>query len=157
VRTLDLRTSWAPRRNTKGLCAIFQGTSVTLHTILLGVGGTIYNNLQQSHAEALLWASKLHVHSGNYAAKLVHTRRALFSTIINSHQETVSGQVCSPPDPHWSLYFLVKGITVPDTEMASYPWLLWGVVFHCLLSFFFFIQRTETLNCQPTNSGNLET
>jgi hypothetical protein len=37
-------------------------------------------------------ASKLHVHSVNYAAKLVHTRRALSSTIINSHQETVSGQ-----------------------------------------------------------------
>jgi hypothetical protein len=39
-------------------------------------------------------ASKLHVHSVNYAAKLVHTRRALSSTNINSHQETVSGQAC---------------------------------------------------------------
>jgi len=28
----------------KGLCTILQGASVTLHTILLGVGGTIYNN-----------------------------------------------------------------------------------------------------------------
>jgi hypothetical protein len=45
-------------------------------------------------------ASKLHVHSVNYAAKLAHTRRALFSTIINSHQETVSGQACNPLDPH---------------------------------------------------------
>jgi len=31
------------------------------------------------------FASKLHVHSVNYVAKLVHTRRALSSTIINSH------------------------------------------------------------------------
>jgi hypothetical protein len=42
-------------------------------------------------------ASKLHVHSVNFAAKLVHT---LSSTIINSHQEPVSGQACNPPDPH---------------------------------------------------------
>ena len=44
-------------------------------------------------------ASKLHVHSVIYAAKLVHTRRALSSTIIKS-QETVSGQACTPLDPH---------------------------------------------------------
>ena len=45
-------------------------------------------------------ASKLHVHSVNFAAKLVHTRRALSSTVINSHQEQVSGQACNPLDPH---------------------------------------------------------
>ena len=45
-------------------------------------------------------ASKLHVHSVNFAAKLLHTRRALSSTIINSHQEPVSNQTCNPPDPH---------------------------------------------------------
>ena len=39
------------------------------------------------------------VHSVNCAAILVHTRNALSSTIINSHQETVSGQACNPPDP----------------------------------------------------------
>jgi hypothetical protein len=43
--------------------------------------------------------TKLHVHSVNYAAKLVHTRRALSSTVVNSHQETVSGRACSPPGP----------------------------------------------------------
>ena len=37
-------------------------------------------------------ASKLHVHSVNFAAKLVHTRRALFSTVINSHQEPVQAK-----------------------------------------------------------------
>jgi hypothetical protein len=45
-------------------------------------------------------ASKLHVHSVNFAAKLVHTRRALSSTVINSHLEPVSGQACNPLDPH---------------------------------------------------------
>ena len=44
---------------------------------------------------------KLRVHSVNYAAKLVHTRRALDNTIINCHQETVSGQACKPlADPN---------------------------------------------------------
>jgi len=45
-------------------------------------------------------ASKLLVQSVNFAAKFVHTRRALSSTVINSHQEPVSGQACIPPDPH---------------------------------------------------------
>jgi hypothetical protein len=48
-------------------------------------------------------ASKLHVHFVNYAAKLVHTRRALFNTIISSHEETISGPACNPPDPHQSI------------------------------------------------------
>jgi len=43
----------------------------------------------------------------NYVAKLVHTRRALSSTIINSHQEAVSGQACYPPDPHKYFPFLL--------------------------------------------------
>jgi hypothetical protein len=41
------------------------------------------------------------VHSVNFVAKLVHTRRALSSTVINSHQDPVSGQACNPLDPHW--------------------------------------------------------
>jgi len=46
-------------------------------------------------------ASKLDVHSSViYAAEIAHTRRALSSTIINSHQETVSGHTCNRPDPH---------------------------------------------------------
>jgi hypothetical protein len=40
------------------------------------------------------------VHSVNYAARLVHTRRALSSNFINSHHEPVSGQARSPLDPH---------------------------------------------------------
>jgi len=91
----------------KDLCNILQGASVTLHIILLGVGGTIYNThtlklfkelgLNSQRIKKL--ASKLHVHSVNFAAKLVHTRRALSSTVINSHQQPVSGQACNPLDP----------------------------------------------------------
>ena len=47
VRTLDHRTSWAPCWNSKKASApSFKEprSSVTLHTIPLGVGGTIYNN-----------------------------------------------------------------------------------------------------------------
>ena len=79
---------------TKGLRSNLQGASVTLHTILLGVGGTIYNNhtleplqelgLDSQRVKKL--ASKLHVHSVKYAARqIVHTRRALSETIITSH------------------------------------------------------------------------
>ena len=84
-------------------------STVTLHIILLGVGDTIYNThtlkpfkeLGLGSQRVKKLASKLHVHSVNVAAnKLVQTRRALSSTIINSHQELVSGQACIPPDPH---------------------------------------------------------
>jgi len=61
-------------------------------TPTLRVGGTIYNShtlkpfkelgLDSQRVKKL--ASKLHVRSVNFAAKLVHTRRALSSTIINS-------------------------------------------------------------------------
>jgi hypothetical protein len=40
------------------------------------------------------------VHSVNFAAKHAHTRYALSSTVINSHQQPVSGQARNPPDPH---------------------------------------------------------
>jgi len=50
---------------------------------------------------------------------------------LNSHQETVSGQACNPPDPHWSfLHLLVKKFY--DTRYQSgviFPRLMWGVVF----------------------------
>jgi hypothetical protein len=60
-----------------------------VHIILLGVGGTIYSThtlkpfkdlgLDSQRVKKL--ASKLHVHSVNFAAELVHTRRALYSTV----------------------------------------------------------------------------
>jgi len=41
----------------------------------------------------------LHVHFVNYAAKHVHARRALSSTITNPHQEPVAGQACNFLNP----------------------------------------------------------
>ena len=43
---------------------------------------------------------KEHVHSVNFAANPVHTRRALSNTVINSHREPVSGPACNPLDTH---------------------------------------------------------
>jgi hypothetical protein len=65
------------------------------------VGSTIYNThtlkpfkeLGLDSQKAKKLASKLHVHY--FAAKLVHSRRALSSTVINSPQEPVSGQACT--------------------------------------------------------------
>jgi len=101
----------AAKEQHKDLCNILQGASVTRsphHHILLGVGGTIYNThtlkpfkkLGVDSQRVKKLASELHVHSVNFAAKIVHTRLALSSTVINSHQEPVSGQACNPPDPH---------------------------------------------------------
>ena len=89
LKTLDRKTSCAPCRNsTKASAPSFKEPPLP-STILLGVGGTIYNNhtlepfkelgLDSQRVKKL--ASKLHVHSVNYAAKLVHSRRALSSTI----------------------------------------------------------------------------
>jgi hypothetical protein len=96
----------AAKEQHKDLCNILQGASVTLHIILLGVGGTIYNTLKPFKKLGLdtqrvkKLASKLHVHSVNFAARLVHTSCAVSNTVINSHQEPVSGQACNPLDPH---------------------------------------------------------
>jgi hypothetical protein len=59
------------------------------------------------------------VHSVNFAAKLVHTRRALSSTVINSHQEPVSG----PPDPQWFIFSFSRwrSSTVLGTKVAPFP------------------------------------
>ena len=63
----------------------------------MDVGGTIYNThtlkpfkelaLDSQRVNKL--ASKLHVHPANFAAKIVHNRRALSGTVINSNQEVL--------------------------------------------------------------------
>ena len=87
-------------------------------------------------------AFKLHVHSVNYAAKLVHTRRALSSTTINSHQEPVSGQVCNPPDPHWpfSVSLWWRNFSVPGTQSGYFSLINAGSCFLCLCSFLSYLR-----------------
>lgn len=86
----------------------------SIHTILLGLGGTIYNIHTIDFLKDLVLisltvkklASKLYTHYFYYAAKFVRTKRKLSSTIISSYQEPVSGQVCNPPVPRIFLLFL---------------------------------------------------
>jgi hypothetical protein len=69
----------------KDICNILQGASVSLHIILLGVGGTIYNThtlkpfkelgLDSQRVKKL--SSKLHVHFVNFAAISLARRYAL--------------------------------------------------------------------------------
>jgi len=82
-------------------------------------------------------AYKLHVHSVNFAAKLVHTRRALSSTVINSHQEPVSGQALQPS---WSplifpFLFALEEIYGTRYQSGSFSLINVGSGFHCLRSF----------------------
>ena len=105
---INLIPCLAAKEQHKDLCDVLQGASVTLHIILLGVGGTTYNThtlkpfkeLGLDSLRVKKLASKLYVHSVNFAAELVHIRRALSSNVINSYQESVSGQACNPLDPH---------------------------------------------------------
>ena len=80
-RTLNLRVSWlkAAQKQYEDLCNILVGGTICNHPMLepskeLGLDSQRVKKL----------ASKLHVHTVDYAAKLVHTRRA-FPALVNSH------------------------------------------------------------------------
>ena len=114
VRTLDRRTSWAPRRNSRKASAPPFKEPPLLSTpsfwewVVLSTTITrwsLFKELGLNSQSAVKIASKFHVHSVNYADKLVHTRRALSSTFIKSHQEKVSGKACNSPDPHCSFSY----------------------------------------------------
>ena len=107
-RTLDCRSSWAQCRNSiKASAPSFK--EPPLHSTPFFMSGWHhYNNhtLEPFHELNLdsqrvnKLASKLHILSVDYAAKLVYNRRAHSSTVINSHQERLPGQACNPPHPH---------------------------------------------------------
>jgi hypothetical protein len=112
----------------------------------LGVSGTIYNNHTLETFKALgldtqrvkKLASKLHVQSVNYAAKLVHTRSAFSSTIINY-------QLSSGDDFKPATLLILIGIFFFLWWRSVYPipkWLLSlidvGSGFYCLQGFFSF-------------------
>jgi hypothetical protein len=63
---------------------------------------------------------------------------ALSSTMVYTHQETVSGQACSPPDPHW--YFLlplVEEFYSTRYQSGSVSSISVESETHCLRTFFF--------------------
>ena len=96
--------------------------------------GSEWHHLQQSHPEAFQKLSlldsqrvkkldsKLHVHFVNFAAKLVHTRRALSSTIINSHQEPVQAKPATLFIPLiFPFLFAVEELYGTGIKVAPFP------------------------------------
>jgi len=59
---------------------------------------------KEQEATLVSAAVKLSLCSTKKVPTRVHTRRALPSTVTNSHQEPVPGQACNPPDPHRYLF-----------------------------------------------------
>ena len=133
VRTPDLRTSWTPQKNSTKISATFSKEPPLLSTSSFWVWvapsttltlWSLTKELGFDSQRVKKLASKLHVHSVNFAAKLVHTKRALSSTTItNSHQEPVSGQACNPLDPHWFFLSFLRwrSCTVLGTKVAPFP------------------------------------
>eukprot|EP00983_Pelagomonas_calceolata_P034749 1088624-Pelagomonas_calceolata.AAC.2 len=96
----------AAQRQHANLCTLISAKAVTLHIILLDVGGTCYtehtlNQFQQlgpDHQGAIKLAHKLHAHLVQYAHKLVTTRRAIEKN--TSHSQVLEpGASSNPPDP----------------------------------------------------------
>jgi hypothetical protein len=82
VKTLGLDTSWRPLTNSTRVYAHAKSCKVALHTILLGVEGSINTSNTLHHLKELgldsqrahKAALKLHVHSVHYAHKLTRSR-----------------------------------------------------------------------------------
>jgi hypothetical protein len=91
----------------KQLCTNLRGKRITLHTILLGVGGTIYvshtlkllRELGLDTQRAAKLAYKLHGHAVQYAHKLSTTRRSLENK-NSSYSQVLGSGARNPPDPH---------------------------------------------------------
>jgi len=130
------------------------------------VGGTIYNThtlkpfkelgLDSQRVKKL--ASKLHVHSVNFAAKFVHTRRAfpvLLSTLSRSRFQAKPATLLIPID--FSFPFRGGGAL----RYSIPKWLLFvnnmGSGFHCLRSVFFILQHAQhgARTCLHRLSGHL--
>jgi len=131
VRTLDHRFSWAPRRNSRKTSAPPFKEHPLLSTpsfwewVAPSIAITRWSLLRSrvlilEISRELKFASKLHVHSVYYAAKLVHTRRAFHSTVIISHLEVASFR--SSLQPSWSLliFFFWWKSTVLGTKVAFF-------------------------------------
>eukprot|EP00983_Pelagomonas_calceolata_P054959 1143907-Pelagomonas_calceolata.AAC.4 len=91
----------AAKQQHADLCKLISAKAVTIHPILLGVGGNIYteHTLKQfkqlglDHQRATKLAQQLHAHSVQYAHKLVSTKRAI------ENKSTSHSQVLEPSAP----------------------------------------------------------
>jgi hypothetical protein len=98
----------AAKQQHADLCKLISAKVVTIHPILLGVGGSIYieHTLKQfkqlglDHQCATKLAKQLHAHSVRYAHKLVSTRRAIENNNTSYNQVLQPGASSNPPDPH---------------------------------------------------------
>ena len=97
----------ASNKQHKSLYKHIKSKQITLHTILLGVGGSIYTSNTLHHLKELgldsqrahKTALKLHAHSVHYAHKLT-TRRALEKTNCSQGLGLEQGAASHPPDLH---------------------------------------------------------
>jgi len=98
----------ASRKQHEVLCKRVKAKKVILHTILLGVGGSIYTSHTLNHLKELdldvqkahKTAFKLHAHSVLYAHKLSTTKRAPEKSNCSQGLGLEQGAACHPPDPH---------------------------------------------------------
>eukprot|EP00983_Pelagomonas_calceolata_P124441 1161106-Pelagomonas_calceolata.AAC.12 len=109
------------------LCNLTNAKAVTLHVILLGVGGTCHsehtlNQFEQlglDHQSANQLARKIHAHSVMYANKLVTTRRAFENKNNARNQVLEPGTSSNSPDPH--LHSLFCSFMVERTHSSPEP------------------------------------
>jgi len=105
-----------PRKQHEVLCRRLQaqklnsieGQKSFLHTILLGVGGSIFSSHTLNHLKELgldthkahKTALKLHAHSVFYAHKLMTTRHTLEKSSCSQGLGLEQGAAFHPPGPH---------------------------------------------------------
>jgi len=99
----------AAKQQHSELCEQLHGSRITIHPILLGVGGAIYTahtsdqfrklGIDSQRSETL--GKKLHAHSVQYAHKLTSTRRAIEYKQAHHSTGTLAQRAArNPPDPH---------------------------------------------------------